>query len=446
MFEALGDRLESALSRIRGKTRLTERDVDATLSEIRRALLEADVNLEVTSSILARVREAAVGAMSSPSLTPGQQVVKAVHDELLRVLGQEPFKITFAPVPPTVILLAGLQGSGKTTAAAKLALLLKRQGRNPLLVAADLQRPGAVTQLQVLGQQAGVPVYASQTDPVKVAVDGVSEAKRTGRDVVIIDTAGRLAIDEQLMAEMEAISKATNPHHRFLVVDAMIGQDSVEVARRFNERLELSAVILSKLDGDARGGAALSVKEVVGRPIAYASVGEKLEDFEQFYPDRMASRILGMGDVLSLIEKAEATIDQDVAQSGVERLKSGKFDLEDFLQQLRQVRKMGPLKGVLSMLPGVPKELKNADIDDAEISRIEAMISSMTLKERRNPAIIDTSRRLRIARGSGTSPTQVQALLKRFKEMNKAMRSIGLGPPSATRKRKAKSSSKRKRR
>ncbi len=435
MFDSLSERLEGTLSRIRRKSRLTQVDVDETLADIRRALLEADVNIDVVNSVGVRVREAAVGAMSSPSLTPGQQVVKAVHDELMRILGQEPFRLRYAPTPPTVILLAGLQGSGKTTAAAKLALFLRKQGRSPLLVAADLARPGAVSQLEILGRSVEVPVFSEETDPVSVVTQGVARARATGRDVVILDTAGRLAIDDALMDEMGAISSATSPDYRFLVIDAMIGQDSVEVARRFDERLELSGVILTKLDGDARGGAALSVKEVVGKPIAFASVGEKVDEFEQFYPDRMASRILGMGDVLTLIERAQDTVDEEVTQRGAQRLRSGNFDLEDFLDQLQQVRKMGPLKGVMSMLPGVPRELKNQDIDEDQVSRVEAMISSMTPAERRNPSMIDTSRRLRIASGSGTSPVQVNLLLKQFKEMNKTMRQMGVGPKSATRKR-----------
>jgi signal recognition particle subunit SRP54 len=357
MFDTLSSRLEGALGRIRRKSRLTQRDVDEALVEIRTALLEADVNVRVVDTILERVGQAAVGAMASPSLTPGQQVVKAVHDELLRVLGGEQFRVRYAATPPTIILLAGLQGSGKTTTAAKLALQQRREGRAPVLVAADLQRPGAVEQLRVLGANAGVPVLSEGSDPVSVARNGVTQARRLGRDVVIVDTAGRLAIDDELMAEIEAVSKVIEPHYRFLVLDAMVGQEAVRTAQAFDERLSISAVILTKLDGDARGGAALSVREVVGKPIAFASVGEKLEDFEPFYPDRMASRILGMGDVLTLIERAEATMDQEVARRGVDRLRQGRFDLEDLLEQMRQVRKLGPLKGVLAMLPGVPKEL-----------------------------------------------------------------------------------------
>jgi signal recognition particle subunit SRP54 len=436
MFDTLSSRLEGALGRIRRKSRLTQRDVDEALVEIRTALLEADVNVRVVDTILERVGQAAVGAMASPSLTPGQQVVKAVHDELLRVLGGEQFRVRYASTPPTIILLAGLQGSGKTTTAAKLALQQRREGRAPVLVAADLQRPGAVEQLRVLGANAGVPVLSEGSDPVSVARNGVTQARRLGRDVVIVDTAGRLAIDDELMAEIEAVSKVIEPHYRFLVLDAMVGQEAVRTAQAFDERLSISAVILTKLDGDARGGAALSVREVVGKPIAFASVGEKLEDFEPFYPDRMASRILGMGDVLTLIERAEATMDQEVARRGVDRLRQGRFDLEDLLEQMRQVRKLGPLKGVLAMLPGVPKELRNQDIDDAELSRVEAIISSMTKEERRNPGIIDASRRARIARGSGTQPAQVAALLKQFRDVNKVLRQAGVGGPSPTKRRK----------
>jgi len=436
MFETLSDRLEGALGRLRRKSRLTQRDVDETLAEIRLALLEADVNVAVVDAILDRVGRVAVGAMASASLTPGQQVIKAVHDELLRVLGGEQFRLRYAPTPPTIILLAGLQGVGKTTAAAKLALQQVREGRSPLLVAADLQRPGAVDQLRILGERAGVPVVSEGADPVAVARSGVAHARRVGRDVVIVDTAGRLAIDEELMGEIEAVSRAIEPHYRLLVVDAMVGQEAVRTAQAFDARLSISAVILTKLDGDARGGAALSLREVVGKPIAFASVGEKLEEFEPFYPDRMASRILGMGDVLSLIERAEATLDQDVTRRGVDKLRQGRFDLDDLLDQMRQVRRLGPLKGVLAMLPGIPRELRNQDIDDAELTRVEAIISSMTREERRNPTIIDASRRARIARGSGTQPAQVSQLLKQFRDVNKVLRQAGVTGPSPTKRRK----------
>ncbi|SHE74159.1 signal recognition particle subunit FFH/SRP54 (srp54) [Ferrithrix thermotolerans DSM 19514] len=435
MFESLGGRLEDALSKIRGKARLSEADVELALREIRNALLEADVNLLVVRAITDRIREAAVGAMASRSLTPGQQVVKAVNDELINVLGGETFRITYESKPPTVILMAGLQGSGKTTTSAKLARYFKAQGRSPMLVGADLQRPAAVEQLKTLASQIQVPMFSEWTSPIEVAKAGVAEARRIGRDVVIIDTAGRLTVDAELMDEIAAISREVRPKYTFLVIDAMMGQDSVNTAKAFNDVLELDAIVLSKLDGDARGGAALSVKEVVGKPIAFASDGEKLDNFGPFHPDRMASRILGMGDVLTLIEQAERTMDEEVAERGAKKLMEGKFDLEDFLQQLRQVKKMGSLKGMLSMLPGVPKELRDVEIDDAELGKIEAMISSMTKKERSDPSIIDASRRARIAAGSGTTSANVSALIKQFKEMQKMMRSMGIGPASATKRR-----------
>jgi signal recognition particle subunit SRP54 len=435
VFESLGGRLEDALSKIRGKARLSEADVELALREIRNALLEADVNLLVVRAITDRIREAAVGAMASRSLTPGQQVVKAVNDELINVLGGETFRITYESKPPTVILMAGLQGSGKTTTSAKLARYFKAQGRSPMLVGADLQRPAAVEQLKTLASQIQVPMFSEWTSPIEVAKAGVAEARRIGRDVVIIDTAGRLTVDAELMDEIAAISREVRPKYTFLVIDAMMGQDSVNTAKAFNDVLELDAIVLSKLDGDARGGAALSVKEVVGKPIAFASDGEKLDNFGPFHPDRMASRILGMGDVLTLIEQAERTMDEEVAERGAKKLMEGKFDLEDFLQQLRQVKKMGSLKGMLSMLPGVPKELRDVEIDDAELGKIEAMISSMTKKERSDPSIIDASRRARIAAGSGTTSANVSALIKQFKEMQKMMRSMGIGPASATKRR-----------
>jgi len=401
---------------------LSEADVDEVLREIRLALLQADVNIRVVRTFVSRVRERTVGADLSQSLSPAQQVIKIVHDELVAILGGEPLKITYAPRPPTVVLLAGLQGSGKTTAAAKLARWFKQQGRQPLLVGADLQRPAAVEQLRILGRQAGVSVYSDDSDPVTVSKAAVAEAQRLGRDVLIVDTAGRLAIDEQLMDEVRRISGAIEPNFTFLVVDAMTGQDAVAVAEAFHHTLDLDGVILTKLDGDARGGAALSVKEVVGRPIAFASVGEKLADFEPFYPDRMAGRILGMGDVMTLIERAEATYDQEVAARAASKLQEGEFTLEDFLEQMQQVKKMGPLSGIVGMLPGIPKELKNANIDDRELSRVEAIIHSMTLQERREPSLINGSRRLRIANGSGRTTSEVNLLLKQFKEMQRMMK------------------------
>jgi signal recognition particle subunit SRP54 len=427
MFESLTDRFEGIFTRLRGKGRLSEEDVEEVLREIRLALLEADVNFRAVRNLLDRIRERATGAELSKSLSPAQQVIKIVNEELVTTLGGENLRITYAPKPPTVVLLAGLQGSGKTTASAKLARWFKQQGRNPILVGADLQRPAAVEQLRVLGSQASVPVFSEPSDPVTVAKKGVEEAVRVGRDVVIVDTAGRLTIDQELMEEVRRISEATSPHYTFLVIDAMIGQAAVETAEAFHQTLELDGVILSKLDGDARGGAALSVKEVVGKPIAFASVGEKLTDFEPFHPDRMASRILGMGDVLTLIEKAEREYDQDAAERAAQALQEGKFTLEDFLEQMQQLKKMGPLSGLIGMLPGVPKELRNAQIDDRELGRVEAIIRSMTPKERQDPDLINGSRRQRIAMGSGTTTSEVNLLLKQFKEAQKMMNQMGFG-------------------
>ena len=424
MFDSLSDRFEGIFTRLRGKGRLSEADVDEVLREIRLALLEADVAFGVVKDLVARIREQAIGAEVAKALNPAQQVIKIVHTELKEILGGETLKITYAGKPPTVVLMAGLQGAGKTTAAAKLARWFKQQGRNPLLVGADLQRPAAVEQLRVLGQQISVPVFSAATDPVDVARQAIEEARDKGRDVVIVDTAGRLAIDAELMEQVRQISEVTQPDYTFLVVDAMTGQDAVTVAEAFHATLTLDGVILSKLDGDARGGAALSVKTVVGCPIAFASTGEKLQDFEQFHPDRMADRILGMGDVLTLIEKVEQEYDQDVAQKAAEALMGGQFTMDDLLEQLQQVKRMGPLQNIIGMLPGVPKELKNADIGENELGRIEAIIRSMTMAERVNPDLINGSRRLRIANGSGTSVGEVNQLCKQFKEMSKMMKRI----------------------
>jgi signal recognition particle subunit SRP54 len=427
MFESLSDRFEGIFKRLRGRGRLGEAEVDEVLREIRVALLEADVNFKVVKNLVGRIRDDCVGADLSSSLSPAQQVIKIVHQELIASLGGETLKLTYASRPPTVVLLAGLQGSGKTTASGKLARWFRQQGRNPMLVGADLQRPAAVEQLRVLGGQAGVPVWSEPTDAVTAAATGLEEARRLGRDVVIVDTAGRLHIDEDLMDEVRRISAAVQPNYTFLVVDAMTGQDAVNVAEAFHATLEIDGVILSKLDGDARGGAALSVKEVIGRPIAFASVGEKLADFEPFHPDRMASRILGMGDMLTLIEKAEAAYDQDEAAKAAEKLQKGSFTLEDFLEQMQQVKKMGPIQNLVGMLPGIPKELKNAEIDDKEIGRVEAIIRSMTPQERRDPQLMNGSRRLRVANGSGTTTSEVNQLLKQFKDMQKMMRLLGKG-------------------
>ncbi len=425
MFETLTDRFEGIFTRLRGRGLLGDAEVNEVLREIRVALLEADVNLAVVRDLIERIRGRCSGAELSKSLTPAQQVIKVVNEELTATLGGEPFRLSYASRPPTIVLLAGLQGSGKTTAAAKLARWFKQQGRNPLLVAADLQRPAAVEQLRILGHDLGVTVFSEPTDPVAVARKSLEEAQRLGRDVMIVDTAGRLTIDLALMAEVRSISAAIEPDYTFLVIDAMTGQDAVNTAKAFNDALALDAVILTKLDGDARGGAALSVKQVVGKPIAYVSTGEKPADFDAFYPDRLASRILGMGDVLSLIEKAEKEYDAGVAEKAVERLQQGQFTLEDFLEQLQQVKRMGPLQGMLGMLPGMPKEVRDAKIDDRDVGRIEAIIRSMTQAERRDPTVLNGSRRIRIANGSGTSTTDVNNLVKQFKEMQKMMRTIG---------------------
>ena len=428
MFDSLSDRFEGIFKRLRGRGRLGEPEVDEVLREIRLALLEADVNFKVVKGVIARIKEQCVGADLSQSLSPAQQVIQIVHNELVATLGGETLKITYASRPPTVVLLAGLQGSGKTTAAGKLARWFKQQGRNPLLVGADLQRPAAVEQLRVLANQVDVPVFSEPSDPVTVARKGLEEAQRLGRDVLIVDTAGRLHVDEELMAEVRHVSAAVDPKYTFLVVDAMTGQDAVNVAESFHAVLEIDGVILSKLDGDARGGAALSVKDVIGRPIAFASVGEKLSDFEPFHPDRMASRILGMGDVLTLIEKAEEAYDQAEAEKAAEKLQKGQFTLEDFLEQMQQIKKMGPLQNIIGMIPGIPKELKKAEIDEGELGRVEAIIRSMTPQERRNPSVINGSRRMRIAQGSGMTTTDVNQLLKQFKEMQKMMKTFGKGP------------------
>ncbi|MGH9118730.1 MAG: signal recognition particle protein [Acidimicrobiales bacterium] len=425
MFEALSDRFDGIFRRLRGKGRLSEADVDDVLHEIRVALLEADVNFNVVRSFVARIKERAVGVALSKALNPAQQVIKVVHEELVNTLGGESLRITYAGKPPTVVLLAGLQGSGKTTAAAKLGRWFKQQGRHPLLVGADLQRPAAVEQLRTLGRRVDVPVFSQPGDPVACAGAGIDEAKRLGRDVVICDTAGRLAIDAEMMDQVRLISGATDPDYTFLVIDAMTGQDAVTTAEAFHETLELDGVILTKLDGDARGGAALSVKEVVGRPIAFASTGEKLVDFDLFHPDRLAGRILGMGDVLTLIEKAEEVYEKDEAEAAAAKLFEGQFTLEDFLGQLQQVKKMGPLSNLVGMLPGVPKELRDAEIDDSQFHRIEAIIRSMTLEERARPELIDGSRRRRIADGSGTQPSEVNALVDQFRQVRTMMKQLG---------------------
>jgi signal recognition particle subunit SRP54 len=427
MFDALSDRFEGIFTRLRGRGRLGEKEVDEVAREIRIALLEADVNFKVVKSFVARIKEQAAGADLSKSLSPAQQVIKIVHQELVNTIGGTTGKLTMSPKPPTVIMLVGLQGSGKTTACGKLAKHLKSQGLQPLLVAADLQRPAAVTQLQVLGSQIGVPVYSQPTDPVSVARGARNEAARLGKNVIVLDTAGRLQIDEALMDELGHMREAVQPENVLLVVDAMTGQEAVNVAEAFQEAVGIEGVILTKIDGDARGGAALSVKEVTGRPILFAGTGEKLAEFEPFHPDRMAGRILGMGDVLTLIEKAEATFDQDQAVKAAGKLAKGDFTLEDFLEQMQQVKKLGPLQNIIGMIPGLPKELKSAQVDERELGQVEAIIRSMTPQERNDPSIINGSRRLRIAQGSGTTTQDVNALLKQFKMVQQMMRSVAGG-------------------
>jgi signal recognition particle subunit SRP54 len=429
MFDALSERFERLSTSLRSRGRLSDADLDEALADVRSALLEADVELGVVRAFLDAVRERLSGEALSQSLSPGQQVIKAVHEQLIEVLGGTPLKVTYASKPPTVVLLAGLQGAGKTTAAAKLAAWFKQQGRQPYLVAADLQRPAAVAQLRVLAEQIGVGVYSDTSNPVEVARKGVAEAARLGRDVVIIDTAGRLSIDQALMDEVRSISSVTSPHYTFLVIDAVTGQDAVQTARAFHDALSLSGLIVTKLDYDARGGAVLSARGVVGRPVVFASTGEKLADFDLFYPERMASRILGMGDVLSLIEQAERTMDPDVVAESAGRMMSGTFTLDDFLAQLNQVRKMGSLGGLMKLMPGVSKEMRTAasNVDEGELNRVEAIVRSMTPKERRDPNIIDGSRRTRIAKGSATSVSAVNQLLKQFGEMRKMMRQMGNG-------------------
>jgi signal recognition particle subunit SRP54 len=415
---------------LKGHGKLTAEDIDAAMREIRLALLEADVNFKVVREFVAHVKERALGAEVMESLTPAQQVVKIVNDELVALMGSGDSKLAFSGHPPTVILIAGLQGSGKTTTCAKLAKLLKKDGKSPVLIAADVYRPAAIDQLQTLGERVGVPVYApgAHLDPVDIARDGIEFARQHG-DVAIVDTAGRLHVDEELMAELVNIRDAIKPHNVLLVVDSMTGQDAVNAADAFRGHVDLDGVVLTKLDGDARGGAALSVRAVTGKPIKFASTGEKLDDFDTFHPDRMASRILGMGDVLSLIEKAEDSLDEKQAAAMEARLRRAEFTFEDFLDQLKQVRKMGSLSSIIGMLPGVPgmKELKNVQVDDGQLDRIEAMIFSMTSQERRHPDIIQGSRRQRIARGSGTSVQDVNALLKQYREMQKMLKMFSSG-------------------
>jgi signal recognition particle subunit SRP54 len=432
MFDTLTQRFESVFSTLRGKGKLSEKDIDAALRQVRLALLEADVNVLVVKTFLARVKERALGEDVSKSITPGQQVIKIVHEEMVNTLGSETAALVKTS-PPLVILLVGLQGSGKTTTAGKLAKLLKKQGKSPLLVAADLQRPAAIDQLETLGSKIDVPVFVDRKAKApKLAKSALKEASSTGRDVVIVDTAGRLQIDDALMKELGAIRKATEPDEVLLVVDAMTGQDAVNVAGGFQAQIGLTGVILSKLDGDARGGAAISVREATGAPVKFAGVGEGLDDLEAFHPERMASRILGMGDVLTLIERAETVFDDAQAEKTAKQLQKGEFTLEDFLDQFEAVKSMGPLQDILAMLPGSGSLLRQVEVDDRDLKRVEAIIQSMTPEERRAPKIIGGSRKRRIAAGSGTSPQDVNRVLKQFAETQRMMKTLagGKGMPS----------------
>lgn len=427
IFEGLSNKLQEAMKKLRGKGRVTEKDVKEMMREIKLALLEADVNFKVVKDFISKVSERAVGQDVLESLTPGQQIIKIVHEELIELMGSSNSKLTFSSKPPTVYMMVGLQGSGKTTTSGKLANLLRKQGKKPLLVACDVYRPAAIKQLQVVGGQLGIEVFSmgDKTNPVDISKAAVEHAKSMQYDIVIIDTAGRLHINEELMEELQNIKAAVKPHEILLVVDSMTGQDAVNVAESFNEKLGVDGIILTKLDGDTRGGSALSVKAVTGKPIKFAGMGEKLSDLEPFFPDRMASRILGMGDVLSLIEKAQEAFDEKKALELEKKMRTQQFTLDDFLDQMQQLKKMGPLSQILSMIPGFnANALKDLDMDDNEkkMARIEAIIKSMTKQERNDPSIINGSRRKRIAAGSGTTVQEVNRLLKDFEEMKKMMK------------------------
>lgn len=424
-FEGLSSKLQDITRKLRGKARITESDLKEMLREVKLALLEADVNYKIVKEFIASVEQKALGQDVLKSLTPGQQVIKIVKDELVELLGGQEAQINFTPNPPTIIMLVGLQGSGKTTTAGKLANILRKQGKKPLLVACDVYRPAAIKQLQVVGSQLNIPVYANETtkDVVHIAKQAVSVAYSKLNDVIILDTAGRLHVDEELMQELKNVKANVKPHEILLVVDSMTGQDAVNVAESFNEALGIDGVILTKLDGDTRGGAALSVKKVTGRPIKFAATGEKLSDIEVFHPDRMASRILGMGDVLSIIEKAEESFDLEEAEKLEKQLKKKDFDLDDYLSQLRQVKKMGSFSSLLKMVPGMA-DIKDLKVDDKEFVKIEAIICSMTAKERRNPNLLNASRRIRIAKGSGTTVQQINQFMKSFEMTQKMMKKM----------------------
>ncbi|MGE5473108.1 MAG: signal recognition particle protein [Ignavibacteriales bacterium] len=425
VFEGLASKLQDVVKKFRGKGRVTEADIKEIMREIKLALLEADVNFKVVKDFINVVSQKALGQGVLDSLTPGQQVIKIVHEELIALLGGTQSKITFAPRPPTVIMMVGLQGSGKTTTSGKLGNLLRKQGKNPLLAACDIYRPAAVKQLEVVGNQLNIPVYSEPPgkSPILIAQNAVAHADKNGNDLVIIDTAGRLHIDDELMSELSSIKSSVRPHEILLVVDSMTGQDAVNIAGTFNEKLGIDGIILTKLDGDTRGGAALSVKSVTGKPIKFAGMGEKLSDLEPFYPDRMASRIIGMGDVLSLIEKAQDAFDEKKALELEKKMRTAQFSLDDFLDQLQQMKKIGPMNQILGMIPGLSqKDLQGVDLDEKKMVHFEAMIQSMTKKERNDPSIINASRKKRITEGSGTTVQELNKLLKQFEEMKKMMK------------------------
>ena len=425
-FEGLSSRLQEITRKIRGKARITESDLKEMLREVKLALLEADVNYKIVKEFIATIQEKALGQDVLKSLTPGQQVIKIVKDELVELLGGTDARINISPNPPTIIMMVGLQGSGKTTTAAKLANILRKDGKKPLLVACDVYRPAAIKQLQVLGAQLNIPVYANENsqDVVKISKQAIEQAISKLNDVIIIDTAGRLQIDEVLMEELKNLKSAVKPHEILLVVDSMTGQEAVNVAESFKDAVGIDGIVLTKLDGDTRGGAALSVKKVTGRPIKYIATGEKMNDIEQFHPDRMASRILGMGDVLSIIEKAEEAITEEEAEKLEAQLRKNRFDLDDYLTQLRQIKKMGSFSSILKMIPGLGSKMKDIQVDDKEFLRIESMICSMTKEERRNPKILNGQRRLRIAKGSGTTVEQLNKFMKSFEMTQKMMKQM----------------------
>jgi signal recognition particle subunit SRP54 len=428
MFEDLSRKLETVFKRLRGEGKITEANIAETLREIRRVLLDADVNYKVAKQFVDDVQQRAVGQEVLNSITPGQLIIKIIFDELVRLLGTSSAEIAFSPMPPSVILVAGLQGSGKTTFCAKLAHYLTGQGRHPLLAAADIHRPAAIDQLMMLGNQIGIPVYVERgADAVTIARNAVDHARKNARDVVIVDTAGRLHVDEDMMREVEAVKQAVQPRETLFVVDAMTGQDAVNTARAFHDRIDFDGAVLTKMDGDARGGAALSLRATVGKPIKFIGTGEKVDALERFHPDRLASRILGMGDIVTLVEKAQERFDTEKASRLEERLRKSQFTLEDFLEQLQEVRKMGPISQVLGMIPGMNRLPADTAVDEGALGRIEAIIHSMTLSERRTPSIINGSRRKRIAMGSGTTVQDVNRLMKQFEQMQRMVKTLSKG-------------------